>query len=207
MCSTWRYDCQMRKQRLREGRTPALGHTVSKGPAGAGAGIPWQSPLPNCILAGFSRPLGHPLPCCSCKPLESPPRRGHRTFLAVAWSFPTAEEHLTPGFPRPGEARPSLATALFVDGSRMCTAPTVLPFASDGGSLRLLSILLVWGMSWGRAQPRAAGRAAGKPEMVLKGFKAATVRGWLSSGSGHGAPAKHHAARPASWGPGAPTSP
>ena len=198
---------QMRKLRLREGRTPAPGHTVSKGPAGAGAGIPWQSPPPNCLPAGVSRPLRHPLPHCSCKPLESPPGRGHRTFPAVAWRFPITEGRLAPGFPRPGAARPSLATALSVDGSHACTASTVLPFASDGESLRLLSVDLVWGISWGRAQPRAAGRAAGKPEMVLKAFKAATVRGWLSTGSGHGTPAQHHTARPASWGPDAPTSP
>ena len=195
----------MRKQAEREEGPCPGSHSIKR--PGGGAGFRCKALLlTDRLFSASSAPPAQ----SSCKPLETS-TQGHRTLLPLAWRFPVVEKHLAPGF-----SCPRRGAALFTYGCvcRWFTrrhgtghAPLRLepicqmgqPEAGKGKGrepawpaprlLRRLWVILVWEMSW---CARAAGPAAKKPEMVLEGFRATTVRGWLGPGSGgEGAPWIH----------------
>lgn len=81
----------MRKPGLREGRTPASGHTAPRGPASGG--IPCQSAPSSLGGSHASLCLFAPLPHSGFKLAEPAPHNGCRTFLIIAWWFLIPEKH------------------------------------------------------------------------------------------------------------------
>lgn len=87
------------------------------------------------------------------------------------------------GSPAPGEAQPCLAAATFTHVLELGEGKGLEPACLAGANTPLHCLGLGDELGVG-AQPGAAGPAARRSEMILKGFRAAAVRVWLSPGSG-----------------------